>query len=419
MTIKRHSFWWENSPPDFALQPQLPATADLIIVGAGFAGVSTAYWALRYAKKQKKQFRIVILEEAPHPAFKATGRMTGSVYLGDNGTAKAAVDRYGEKVAKQLYSYSSQNNKLLCDLVERGIDCEAEFNGGFRMASTAKEVVALDESKELLSDWGFSPVRFDSNQSQHIVIAPYVKGSLYIPHEGMFDPFAFTNKIARILRRNGVWIVYGARVAHSATSKERGPEVHLENGHVMSAPKIVHTTVNTPPWYEMDQHVVHKREQVVKTEPLSADLDDMPLPNMPIELCGGLESVRIYRNAILMTGGKSGLRRDPELNVTDDTFQNQKVLDYLDSTMVKHFPVANHMNLSHTWTYIETTTSDGLPLMGEVPGTSGHFVNVAHGKNKFGLAFLGAKNVAERALRVKMQNPEFKIFDPQRLMRGE
>lgn len=419
MTIKRHSFWWENSPPDFALQTQLPATADLVIVGAGFAGVSTAYWALRYAKKNKKQFRIVVLEEAPHPAFKATGRMTGSIYLGDSGTAKAAVDRLGDKTAKQLYAYGAYNNARLNELVERGVDCEAEFNGGFRMATTAKEVVELDDSQEILSSWGYSPVRFDSNQSQHIVIAPYVKGSLYMPQEGMFDPFAFTNKIARILRRNGVWIVYGARVSHSTTSKERGPEVHLENGHVLSASKIVHTTVNTVPWGDMWDHIIRKREQVVKTEPLSVDLDDMPLPNMPIELSGGQDSVRIYRNAIIMSGGKSGLRRDPELNVTDDTFQNQKVLDYLDSTMIKHFPVANHMNLSHTWTYIDTAVSDGLPLMGEVPESNGHFVNVAHGKNKFGLAFLGAKNVAERALRVKMQNPEFKIFDPQRLMRGE
>ena len=418
MTIKRHSFWWENSPPDFSLQPQLPVRADLVIIGAGFAGVSAAYWALRYVKKSKKPFRIVVLEEGPHPAFKATGRMTGSIYLGSNGTANAAAEQHSLKVAKQLYSYGAQNNRLLHDLVE-DISCEAEFNGGFRMGCTAKEVVELDKSAELLKEWGYNAVRFDSNQSQQVVIAPYVKGSLYIPHEGMFDPFAFTNKLVQVLRKHGVQIVYGARVAATTNDEEYGPEVHLENGHFMSAGKIIHTTTNTVPWGRLDEELVRRREHVAKTEALSADLDSMPLPNMPIELGGGMESVRIYDNAIIMAGGKSGLRKDPELDVTDDTSQNKRVLDHLDSNMMKQFPVANHMNMSHTWTYICEEISDGLPLMGEVPDAPGQFVNVAHGKNKFGLAFLGAKNIVERALRHKMQNPEFKIFDPKRLMRGE
>ena len=419
MTIKRHSFWWENSPPDFAFQPQLPTHADVVIVGAGFAGVSTAYWLLRYVRKNKKPFRIVILEEAPYAAFKATGRMTGSVYLGDNGTATAAVKQHGAKVAKQLYKYSAKNNSLLQSMVEDRISCSAEFNGGFRMASTAKEVVELDDSEELLKGWGFNAVRFDHNQSQHVVIAPYIKGSLYIPHEGMFDPFAFTNKMAQALRKNGVWVVYGVRVKHSDTSPAYGPTLHLENGHVITANKIVHTTSNTAPWDRIDEHLVRRREQVAKTRPLSSDLDDMPLPNMPIELNGGMDSVRIHENAIMMTGGKSGLKRDPELNVTDDTWQNPRVLDHLDSTMMKHFPVANHMELSHTWTYVETEMSDGLPLMGEIPESHGHYVNIAHGRNKFGLAFLGSKNIAERVLRIKMQDPEFKIFDTKRLVRGE
>ena len=217
---KKYSFWWENSAPDFALQPQLPKFADVIIVGAGFAGVSTAYWVKRISKQAKKKgLRIIVIDEAPHAAFKASGRMNGSIYLGSHRSAKYMADLLGKKTAEKLYSYSNQNNNLLETFISKGIDCDPEFNGGLRMASTAKEVVELDDSADLLRSWGYYPARFDHNQSAHVMVAPYTKGSLFVPGEGLMDPFAFTNKLARVLRRNGIWVVYGTRVAYAENSE--------------------------------------------------------------------------------------------------------------------------------------------------------------------------------------------------------
>lgn len=417
---KKYSFWWENSSSDFAHQPQLPPYADIVIIGAGFAGISTAYWLLRLATKAKRKgLRIVVLEEAPHPAFKSTGRMNGSIYLGSNRPAKYMADLLGKRTAKKLYDYSNQNNTLLRELIEKGIPCDAEFNGGFRMASTIKESLELDESHDLLAEWDYHSVRFDHNQSQHIMVVPNVKGSLFMPGEGMFDPFAFTNKLARMLRKNGIWLVYGASVEYTDTSDELGPQVHLTNGHTMSAGKIVHTATNVIPWGRIHDNIIHHREHVIRTDPISSDLDDMPLPLMPIELNRGLDSARIHHKAIIMTGGKAGLKKDPDIGNLNDTSHNERILKQLDKTMMANFPVANHMELSHTWTYIESEMKDGLPIIGEIPDSNGHYVNAAHGRNKFGLAFLGARNIAERLLRAKVSNSEFGIFAPKRLTRGE
>ncbi|MHA2063102.1 MAG: NAD(P)/FAD-dependent oxidoreductase [Candidatus Thorarchaeota archaeon] len=417
VTTKKYSFWWDHSPPDFVFQPQLPSYADIVIVGAGFAGISTAYWLLRLAKKAKKKgLRILLLDEAPYAGFKATGRMNGSIYLGSNHSAQHMATLLGHKTAEKLYRYSNHNNASLRQLIERGIDCDLEFNGGLRMASTAKEAVELDDSVELLRKWDYPMARFDHDQSQHVIVSSYTKGSLFIPGEGMFDPFAFVNKLARILRKNGVWVVYNTRILVTDTSPAYGPQLHLANGHVMTAGKIVHTTINATPEDQIKEHVVRRREQVVRTEPLSMDLDDMPLPLMPVELNGGLDSVRIHDGAVIITGGKAGLKKDPELNVTNDTGFNEQILGQLDKTMVRHFPITNHMDVSHQWTYVETEMDDGLPVMGEIPDSHGHYVNIAHGRNKFGLAFLGARNIAERILRIKMSNAEFKIFDPKRFV---
>lgn len=417
---KKYSFWWENSAPDFALQPQLPKFADVIIVGAGFAGVSTAYWVKRISKQAKKKgLRIIVIDEAPHAAFKASGRMNGSIYLGSHRSAKYMADLLGKKTAEKLYSYSNQNNNLLETFISKGIDCDPEFNGGLRMASTAKEVVELDDSADLLRSWGYYPARFDHNQSAHVMVAPYTKGSLFVPGEGLMDPFAFTNKLARVLRRNGIWVVYGTRVAYAENSEAFGPQLHLSNGHVLTADKIIHTTHNTAPWDRIEEHLVCRREQVVRTEAFVDELEDMPLPFMPVELNGGLDSIRVHDKAVMMTGGKVGLKKDPELGVMNDTGCNERVLGNLDKTMMHHIPVTNYAEMTHAWTYIEIEMDDGLPLMGEIPGMSGHYVNIAHGRNKFGLAFLGAKNIAEKVLRKRVTNKEFSIFAPKRLAKGE
>jgi glycine/D-amino acid oxidase-like deaminating enzyme len=415
MSLKRYSFWWEDSPPDFALQSQLPQHADIVIVGAGFAGICTAYWLTRIIKSQKKPYRIIVVDEAPYPGFKATGRMTGSVYLGSNKLASILADQLGAKSARDLYRYSSANNSFLDALVSK-MSCGAEFNGGLRMASTAKETVGLHNSLTLLKEWGFYPAFFDQNRSQHLAVTPLVKGSLFIPNEGLIDPFSFTNSIARVLRRHQVWIAYGARVKTADVSTTGSPCVQLENGHVLTAGKVVHTTTNTVPWDMLQEAVVHRRETVVRTAPISKDLDNMPLPLMPIELNGGLDSIRPHDRSVIMTGGKSGMRKkDPELGVINDTSFNQRILDNLDSTMIRNFPFTNHTDLSHAWTYVETEARDGLPFVGELPEHSGHYVNVAFGRNKFGLAFLSSKNLAERILRTKVQNSEFNLFNPKRL----
>ena len=369
---------------------------------------------------KKKGLRIVVLDEAPHAAFKASGRMNGSIYLGSHRSAKHMADLLGTKVAEKLFSYSSNNNVLLENFINKGLNCDAEFNGGLRMASTAKEAVELDDSLELLRSWGYYPARFNHDQSAHVLVAPYTKGSLFMPGEGLIDPFAFTNKLARILRRNDVWVVYGARVERTETCDNYGPELHLANGHVMSAGKIIHTTPNTTPWDRVGEYIVRRREQVARSEAFIDDLDEAPLPLMPIELNSGSDSIRVHSQAVIMTGGKAGLKKDPELGVTDDTGFNERILGNLDKTMMHHLPMTNYAEMTHTWTYIETETVDGLPLIGEIPDWNGHYVNIAHGRNKYGLAFLGAKNVAEKVLRIKMSNPnEFKIFTPKRITKGE
>ncbi len=420
MTSKRYSFWWDETAPDFCFQPQLPAYADVVIIGAGIAGLSTAYWLARLTKKTKKAFRILVLDEAPHPGFKASGRIGGAVYLASNKVPSAVVKSLGEDRAIDFYRYSGENNNMLFKLLGNGLACDLESNGGLRMATNAKEATELDESHEFLrSKLAVTSARFDHKQSQHLAIMPTTNGSLYIPFEGMMDPFAFCNNLSRLLRSAaGVSIMYGANVFESGTDKH-GQYVVLNNGHTIHATSVVHATTKVCQWEELFAHIVYKREHVVRTHMFGEDLDDMVLPLMPIELGSFNDSVRLSNRSLLMTGGKSGLKRDIETDVMDDNDYNKRVFDHLNSDMLKHFPFTNLLEFTHVWTYIETGTNDMLPIMGAIAEHPGHYLNVAHGRNKLGLAFLGGKNIAESILGTKPSNEEYQIFSPSRFTRGD
>ena len=415
MISKRHPFWWDQTAPDFCYQAQLPGYADVVIIGAGIAGLSTAYWLARSVKKAKKTFRIIVLEQAPHPAFKASGRHGGAVYLGSNKTPIHVVRTVGEETAVKLYRYSEENNRVLFRLLATGLQCGLEDNGGLRMALSAKEVVELDESQEFLrSKLDITSTRFDDKQTQHLMTAPTVNGSLFVPFEGMMDPFSFCNGLSRLLRTaGGISIVYGATVCDSGINED-GTFVTLSNGHKIHASAVIHTTTKTCQLPELSKHIVYKREHVVRTTPFGEDLDDMALPLMPIEIGTSNDSARLSGRSLIMTGGKTGLKKDTEIGVLDDSDYSKRIFDNLNAGMMQHLPFTNLLELTHVWTYIETSTKDSLPIMGPITKLPGHYLNVAHGRNKFGLAFLGGKNIAESILGSKVSNEEFCIFSPSR-----
>lgn len=70
------SYWIEaaGSPlRDLRSTPGLPATADVVIVGGGYSGATTAYWLDKYTRGHAKQPSMVLLE-ARDMCGGATGR---------------------------------------------------------------------------------------------------------------------------------------------------------------------------------------------------------------------------------------------------------------------------------------------------------------------------------------------------------
>src|SRR6056297_153186 len=81
---------------------------DVVVVGGGIVGCSTAYWLGR----QRPSLRVAIVEAKTLGAG-ASGRNAGFILQGTAADYLTDVDRYGERTARRLWHFTRANRDLL------------------------------------------------------------------------------------------------------------------------------------------------------------------------------------------------------------------------------------------------------------------------------------------------------------------
>ncbi|ORX52701.1 FAD dependent oxidoreductase [Hesseltinella vesiculosa] len=109
---------WLNEAP-FQQQPTqpLPTEADIVIVGGGITGLSTAYWLTKLNPKLS-----VVVLEARGLSSGATGRNGGIICPGLNDSFESIAHRYGEKEALRLVDFDYINVDMLAKFLEEHSD---------------------------------------------------------------------------------------------------------------------------------------------------------------------------------------------------------------------------------------------------------------------------------------------------------
>jgi len=127
------SIWLDEIAPDVHPPLDEDTTADVAIVGAGIAGVATAYHVSRSGAK-------VVVVEARTVAEAASGRNAGFLLAGVAENFVAAARRYGEDRALRIWRFTRHNQELVRAIVERErIACDLAWNGSAQIAGEDEE----------------------------------------------------------------------------------------------------------------------------------------------------------------------------------------------------------------------------------------------------------------------------------------
>ena len=115
-------YWWEGQPR-FENNTELPQSADVVIVGAGYTGLSAA---LTLANNGKK----VIVLDAEDIGFGASTRNGGMLGSGHKVSNDHAQQKYGSEVASNLHKEANASLAYTTNLIkENQIDCDLQICG--------------------------------------------------------------------------------------------------------------------------------------------------------------------------------------------------------------------------------------------------------------------------------------------------
>jgi sarcosine oxidase subunit beta len=328
----------------------MSSTADVVIVGAGIMGVSTAYHLAR-----RQAGRIVVVER--------DDVCSGSTALASGGIRH----QYANRIGIELTRHSIETYERFDD--EFGVDPRFRQHGYLILVTTAAEQAQAERNVALQQSLGVD-VRLLSAEETHSRF-PYLatddlRGATYSPRDGYADPYLATTAIAARARELGVTIRTGCEVVGVTRTPDRVEGVVTREGPV-AAPVVV---IATGAWSGVvgrlagvDIPVAPLRRSKFITAPLSFDAIPEATPFV-IDPHLGISLRREGAGVLLGIGRR-------EESGSFSTALDWGLAEPLVERAVRRAPVLADARLMRTWSGLYEMTPDQTGIVSAVPGVAG------------------------------------------------
>ena len=353
-----HNNLWEATTPPAADRPALPhnVDVDVVIVGAGFTGLWTAY----YLAQGDPSLRIIVLE-AETVGYGASGRNGGwcsSKMAGLDALLANPVTRaHGAALQRELIATVGEVGRVV---EVEGIDCDYERGGTVVVATHATQVPRLKEAIEIRRDAGFGPEDFrwmDARETSTRIRPAINMGASFTPHTAALNPLALVRGLADAVERLGVKIYERTRV----TTIESG-RVATEGGRVTGTAIVRATEAYTVLLPGSKREVVPVYSLMVATPQLDEGTwDEIGLANRETFSDGRRIIVYGQRTADgrIAFGGRGapyyfGSSIEPEHD------RDESVFESLAESLGEIFPVLGEVEVDYGWGGALAITRDWL-----------------------------------------------------------
>jgi glycine/D-amino acid oxidase-like deaminating enzyme len=390
--VKLVSYWLDTAKPagDFR-RAELPARADVVVVGAGLTGLSTAVHLARRGAR-------VALLEAHTVGWGASGRNGGMATPGLAISFGAGVRRYGAECATAMFRAYNDAIDTLEDLVtSEGIDCSFSRTGRLTLASKPAHYRSFQASANLMRDLAGQDVRLVPPAR----IREEIGSDRY--HGAMVDPLGagvhvgrLTAGLAAAAAANGVSIHEECRVVGLTRRAGYQHDVHTESGTVRGDQVVIATSGYTgglTPW--LRRRIVPIGSFIIVTEPLDARVVDELLPHRRVASDSKrlLYYFRITPDNRLLFGGRARF-------ALSDPGSDVKSGQILRRAMTAVFPQTAGARVDYCWGGLVDMSLDQMVHAGERDGIfysvgySGHGVQMATHMGKVLAQVLGGEPAA-------------------------
>ena len=376
-------YWWEGLWPILIPDRSLPPTADVVVVGSGYTGLSAALTLLKHG-------RSVVVVEARRVAEGASSRNGGMI--GDllKPSVAELTSRFGTEMASRLCCEFRDALVRFPDFLgEYGIRCDFERSGRITGALSDTQLAGLLRESEALrrvTGVGYDVIA-KSDLRAELGTDAYVGARLYRHHAGL-HPAKYVGELARCALGAGA-VICESTAYLSCEQTRDGFSITTSAGRIRARDLVVATNGYTgTATGTLRRRVIPVTSYMIATEELPAELMAALMPRGRVVtdtnrlLCYYRPSPD--RKRILFGGRPAYTQISPQESA-------KRLAAYLRTL----FPALANVGLSHSWFGMIAYTFDRVPHVGKVDGF--HYAGGYCGSGVVMATWLGSK-VAHRIL---------------------
>ena len=371
------------------------ARADVCIVGAGIAGLTTAYLLAKEGR------RVIVIDDGP-TAGGETCRTTAHLVSALDDRFYQLERLHGEDGAR----LAAQSHVAAIDRIERivgeeRIDCDFTRLDGYLFVPRGDDLAQLEDELKASHRAGLT----DVSRVERAPITTFDTGpALRFPRQGQFHVLKYLQGVAAAAKRQGA-------VIHNGTHVDRidgGKQAKIETGHgVVTADAIVVAT-NSP---VNDLVTIHTKQAAYRTFVVGAPVPRDSVPQILLwDTPDPYHYVRLQRaggHDVVIVGGED--HKTGQANDGDERFRR------LEQWTRERFPQVERFAFHWSGQVMEPV--DGLALIGRNPLDSDN-VYIATGDSGNGMTHGTIAGMLLTDLIVGRDNPWARLYDPSRKTLG-
>ncbi|WP_405866612.1 NAD(P)/FAD-dependent oxidoreductase [Streptomyces sp. NBC_00005] len=358
--MKQIPYWLDTAPPlPDRTGRDLPESADVVVIGGGLTGLSTAYHAARKGAH-------VVLVEKDKVGSGASGRNGSMCTQGITIGVGEARKRYGQQRARELYDAFREAVDVVEELTQKEqIDCDFNRAGRLGVAYKPQHFEAMKATqRDLAENFDHETTLLSPSDLRTELGSDYYHGALLDPLSAGLHVGKYVHGLAAAAERAGAEI----HERNAATGLTRLPDggflVETLHGTIRAKQVMAATDAYTDkalPWFR--KRLINVGSFIVVTEPLGEERARELIPNarLVVDSKNIGHYIRLTPDHRLAFGGRA---RFAPSNPASDI----KSGDVLKREMAEIFPQLADVRIDYVWGGSVGFSWDRIPHAGEANG---------------------------------------------------
>ncbi len=367
---------------------------DVAVIGGGITGAPAAEHLVAAGHT------VAIIDREP-PGEGSTRASTAMLQWETDTSFRDLTDLYGFEAARLVYQLNRSSVAGIGELVSRhGISCGFEPRPTLFLAAgeTGEAELAGELALRQRADLPGRLVRRDDLKAKTGMDR---EAAILSPGSAQADPLLLAWSLLDVAVKGGARIIAGDALHFH----EEGSSVivELDGPHVVEAKSVVLATGYVMPHFVMPEIHSISSTYALATVPQQPGTGPWPKRALVCESAHPYLYLRATPDERIIIGGEDDDVVDPEL-------RNAQLEDKVARLLRKLSDLLPNVDcrISHTWCGAFGETSDGLPLIGRVPGTRHVYAAYGYGGNGITFSYVASWMVA--SLMAGQEKPWFDLF---------